>query len=117
MAKKAVKPRRARVLLPGALGALIETQLRTQLRTPAARIGALVRGLDHGGYWNRLAAPKILLGDHALIVTAFEGTEAGTAAPGTVLSRLARAREALKAALSPAPTASASVIPMRKAQT
>ena len=53
---------------------------------PAARIGALVRGLDHGGYWNPLAAPKILLGDHALIVTAFEGTEAGTAAPGTVLS-------------------------------
>lgn len=38
VAKKAVKPRRARVLLPGALGALIETQLRTQLRTPAARM-------------------------------------------------------------------------------
>lgn len=42
--------------------------------------------------------------------------EALDIAPGTVLSRLARAREALKAALSPAPAASASVIPMRKAQ-
>ncbi|MEO8360197.1 MAG: hypothetical protein ABI672_09225 [Vicinamibacteria bacterium] len=31
-------PRRARVFLPGALGALIETQMRTQLRTPAARM-------------------------------------------------------------------------------
>ena len=38
VAKKAATPRRARVLLPGALGALIETQLRTQLRTPAARM-------------------------------------------------------------------------------
>lgn len=36
--KQAAKPRRTRVLLPGALGALIETQLRTQLRTPAARM-------------------------------------------------------------------------------
>ena len=25
----------------------------------AAQIGALVRGLDHGGYWNPLAAPKV----------------------------------------------------------
>lgn len=38
VAKKTAAPRRARVLLPGALGALIETQLRTQLRTPAARM-------------------------------------------------------------------------------
>ena len=38
VAKKAAKPRPARVFLPGALGALIETQLRTQLRTPAARM-------------------------------------------------------------------------------
>jgi hypothetical protein len=38
VAKKAGTPRPARVLLPGALGALIETQLRTQLRTPAARM-------------------------------------------------------------------------------
>jgi len=37
-AKKTVKARPARIFLPGALGALIETQLRTQLRTPAARM-------------------------------------------------------------------------------
>ena len=36
--RESSKPRRARVFLPGALGALIETQLRTQLRTPAARM-------------------------------------------------------------------------------
>jgi hypothetical protein len=35
-------PRPARVFLPGALGALIETQLRTQLRTPAARMALLM---------------------------------------------------------------------------
>ena len=40
--------------------------------------------------------------------------EALDIAPGTVLSRLARAREALKAALSPAPAAAAGVIPLRK---
>lgn len=38
VAKKAKVSRPARVLLPGALGALVETQLRTQLRTPAARM-------------------------------------------------------------------------------
>jgi hypothetical protein len=38
VAKKIAKARPARVFLPGALGALIETQLRTQLRTPAARM-------------------------------------------------------------------------------
>jgi hypothetical protein len=36
--KEGAEPRRARVWLPGALGAMIETQLRTQLRTPAARM-------------------------------------------------------------------------------
>ncbi|POR12848.1 RNA polymerase sigma-70 factor (ECF subfamily) [Melaminivora alkalimesophila] len=41
--------------------------------------------------------------------------EALDIAPGTVLSRLARARDALKAALGPAPAASAGVIPLRKA--
>lgn len=43
--------------------------------------------------------------------------EALDIAPGTVLSRLARAREALKAALTPAtaPPPGASVIPLRKA--
>lgn len=36
--QKLATPRRARVFLPGALGALIETQIRIQLRTPAARM-------------------------------------------------------------------------------
>lgn len=36
--RKTTPRRPARVFLPGALGALIETQLRTQLRTPAARM-------------------------------------------------------------------------------
>lgn len=40
--KAAETIRPVRVLLPGALGALIETQLRTQLRTPAARIALLM---------------------------------------------------------------------------
>ncbi|HRM76455.1 MAG TPA: formyltransferase family protein, partial [Paracoccus sp. (in: a-proteobacteria)] len=52
----------------------------------AAQIGALVRGLDHGGYWNPLAVPKLASGDRLLTVTAYLGLEAATAAPGTVLS-------------------------------
>ena len=40
--------RRARILLPGALGALVETQLRTQLRTPAARMALLMPTLMMG---------------------------------------------------------------------
>ncbi|KGJ03790.1 natural product biosynthesis luciferase-like monooxygenase domain-containing protein [Paracoccus halophilus] len=52
----------------------------------AAQIGALVRGLDHGGYWNPLAAAKVRLADRVLIVTSFMGQEAASAAPGTVLS-------------------------------
>ncbi|UFS64338.1 LLM class flavin-dependent oxidoreductase [Paracoccus denitrificans] len=53
---------------------------------PAARIGALVRGLDHGGYWNPLAMPKVRLADSVLLVTGFEGVEPASAPPGTVLS-------------------------------
>ncbi len=52
----------------------------------AAQIGALVRGLDHGGYWNPLAAPKVVSGDRLLTVLAYLGSEAAQAAPGTVLS-------------------------------
>ncbi|MFO1140201.1 MAG: MupA/Atu3671 family FMN-dependent luciferase-like monooxygenase [Paracoccus sp. (in: a-proteobacteria)] len=51
-----------------------------------AEIGALVRGLDHGSYWNPLAAPKVVLGDRVLTVSAHEGNEASHAAPGSVLS-------------------------------
>lgn len=52
----------------------------------AARIGALVRGLDHGGYWNPLAMPKVRLADRVLLVAGFEGIEPAVAPPGTVLS-------------------------------
>ncbi|SMG39517.1 MupA/Atu3671 family FMN-dependent luciferase-like monooxygenase [Paracoccus sp. J56] len=53
---------------------------------PTAQIGALVRGLDHGGYWNPLVMPKIVLGDQVLLVTGSEGVEPTRAAPGTVLA-------------------------------
>ncbi|WP_323032900.1 MupA/Atu3671 family FMN-dependent luciferase-like monooxygenase [Paracoccus sp. (in: a-proteobacteria)] len=54
---------------------------------PAARICALVRGLDHGDYWNPLALPKVRLADRVLLVAAFEGTEPTNAPPGTVLAQ------------------------------
>ncbi|MTH63235.1 MupA/Atu3671 family FMN-dependent luciferase-like monooxygenase [Paracoccus shanxieyensis] len=53
---------------------------------PSATIGALVRGLDHGGYWNPLTEAKVLAGDRLLSVTGFGGVAAGSAAPGTVIS-------------------------------
>ena len=54
---------------------------------PAGQICALVRGLDHGGYWNPLTEAKVRLGDgRVLSVTASAGTEPATAAPGTVLA-------------------------------
>ncbi|MFT4012088.1 MAG: LLM class flavin-dependent oxidoreductase [Paracoccus sp. (in: a-proteobacteria)] len=58
------------------------------LAQPAGRICALVRGLDHGGYWNPLAEAKLRLADgHLLAVTGSAGTEPSGAAPGTVLAR------------------------------
>ncbi|WP_062563405.1 MupA/Atu3671 family FMN-dependent luciferase-like monooxygenase [Paracoccus aminovorans] len=54
---------------------------------PAGRICALVRGLDHGGYWNPLTEAKVRLeGGRVLAVEASAGTEPATAAPGTVLA-------------------------------
>ncbi len=54
---------------------------------PAAQICALVRGLDHGGYWNPLTEAKVRLADgRVLAVTGSAGTEPATAAPGTVLA-------------------------------
>ena len=55
--KQAATPRPARVLLPGALGALIETQLRTQLRTPAARMALLMPTLMMGLFALSLSRP------------------------------------------------------------
>ncbi len=52
---------------------------------PAARLSALVRGLDFGGYWNPLAVPKITLGDRVLRVGSCDiQAAAGDAVPGTV---------------------------------
>ncbi|MGA0615777.1 MupA/Atu3671 family FMN-dependent luciferase-like monooxygenase [Paracoccus sp. KR1-242] len=54
---------------------------------PAAQIGALVRALDHGGYWNPLTEAKIRLADGSLRpVVGFAGIGAASAAPGTVLA-------------------------------
>ena len=55
---KAVKARPARALLPGVLGALIETQLRTQLRTPSARMALLMPTLMMGLFALSLARPE-----------------------------------------------------------
>ena len=54
---------------------------------PAAEIGALVRGLDHGGYWNPLTEAKVRLACGKLLsVAALEGIEPGHAPAGTVLA-------------------------------
>ncbi len=66
---------------PGAAGVI-------DFARPVAEIGALVRGLDHGGYWNPLTEAKIRLADGTLLsVTALEGIEPGSAVPGTVLAQ------------------------------
>ena len=46
--KARTSPRPARIFLPTAVGALVETQLRTQLRTPAARMALLMPTLMMG---------------------------------------------------------------------
>lgn len=57
------------------------------LTQPAGRICALVRGLDHGGYWNPLTEAKLRLANGRLLaVTGSAGTEPTDAAPGTVLA-------------------------------
>lgn len=53
---------------------------------PAAALSALVRGLDHGGYWNPLTEAKILLADGVLPIVSFEAITPAQAAPGTVLA-------------------------------
>ncbi len=45
----------------------------------------LMRGLDHGHYWNPLTAPKILFDDRVMLVGRAEITDLPAAAPGTVL--------------------------------
>ncbi|MDS9466348.1 LLM class flavin-dependent oxidoreductase [Paracoccus sp. MBLB3053] len=54
---------------------------------PSAEIGALVRALDHGGYWNPLNEAKVRLADGRLLsVASFEGFGTGSAAAGKVLA-------------------------------
>ncbi|MFG6080613.1 MupA/Atu3671 family FMN-dependent luciferase-like monooxygenase [Paracoccus litorisediminis] len=53
---------------------------------PAAEIGALVRGLDHGGYWNPLSEPKVMLDGRLLAVAGLDGIVPGGGVPGTVLA-------------------------------
>ncbi|SIS53484.1 natural product biosynthesis luciferase-like monooxygenase domain-containing protein [Roseivivax lentus] len=52
---------------------------------PAATLARLVRALDHGGYWNPLALPKIMTGAGLFAVGRAEPAD-GTGAPGTVLA-------------------------------
>lgn len=63
---KAARP--TRVFLPGALGALIETQLRTQLRTPAARMALLVPTLMMGFFAFSLSRPGAMISPFAMVV-------------------------------------------------
>lgn len=66
--KQAAKARAARVFLPGALGALIETQLRTQLRTPAARMALLMPTLMMGFLAFSLSRPGTLVSPVGMVV-------------------------------------------------
>lgn len=63
---------------PAAAGRLDFTEV-------AGRVVALVRALDHGGYFNPLTCPKILAAGRILLVGAAEAVD-GAGAPGTVLS-------------------------------
>lgn len=68
VAKQKARARRARVFLPGAMGALIETQLRTQLRTPAARMALLMPTLMMGFIAFSLSRPEAAVSPLGLIV-------------------------------------------------
>lgn len=68
VAKRTKKPRRARVFLPGALGALIETQLRAQLRTPAARMALLMPTLMMGFLAFSLSRPGTAVSPFGMVV-------------------------------------------------
>lgn len=90
---------------------------------PALRIGALVRGLDHGGYWNPLTEAKVKLADgRFLTVTALLATEAADAAPGTVLAQdgttatIATADGAVKLQFRGEAPAAGSVLPLLSAE-
>ena len=58
---------------------------RLDFAGPAHRVLALVRALDHGGYANPLALPKLETASRLLVVGAAEAAP-GTGAPGQVLA-------------------------------
>jgi len=57
---------------------------RLDFSRPAAEVVRLVRGLDHGGYWNPLALPKIETAKGVFAVGQAEGV-AGSGQPGRVI--------------------------------
>lgn len=57
---------------------------RLDFTKPADTLAALVRALDHGGYWNPLYCPKIECQGHILLAGKAE-VAAGAGTPGTVL--------------------------------
>lgn len=82
------------------------------------RIGALVRGLDHGGYWNPLTEARVKLADgRFLTLTSLLGVEPANAAPGTVLAvhgldaTIAATGGAVKLQFRDAPPAIGTVLP------
>ena len=66
--RQTARPKPARVLFPGAMGALIETQLRTQLRTPAARMALLMPTLMMGFFAFSLSRPGAMVSPFAMVV-------------------------------------------------
>jgi len=61
-----------------------EAAARLDFRKPAVEVVRLVRALDHGGYWNPLALPKIETAKGVFTVAQAE-LVAASGAPGTVL--------------------------------
>ncbi|MGD9864790.1 MAG: AMP-binding protein, partial [Pseudodonghicola sp.] len=59
---------------------------RLDFHRPAARLAALVRALDFGGYWNPLACPKVEIAGQVLLVGAAELTGAAQGLPGAVMA-------------------------------
>ncbi len=77
VAESAARPKPARVFLPGALGAMVETQLRTQLRTPAARMALMMPTLMMGFVAFSLSRPGNPISPFGLVI--FLGLVGGNA--------------------------------------
>lgn len=69
------------------LGKLPEAAARIDFRRDAQEVVALVRALDHGDYFNPMAAPKIVASGRGLLIGGAEIAEsAGQGEPGAVLA-------------------------------